>query len=150
VIEPDKVRGMLHNLGRFVGYLHTLAALSPEELAADFSRSGSVRYYLQVAIECCLDMANHIIATESLRSPRDYADAFVVLGEAGIVPAEFVPTLQQMARLRNRLVHLYWEVDDAVLHQILTDHLDDFDRFKSHVLVRLAPPGTLHPPGEET
>jgi len=30
------------------------------------------------------------------------------------------------------------KVDDAVLHEILTDHLDDFDRFKSSVIVRLA------------
>ena len=39
-----------------------------------------------------------------------------------------------MARLRNRLVHLYWEVDDEILYEILTSELDDFDRFKASVI----------------
>jgi uncharacterized protein YutE (UPF0331/DUF86 family) len=66
------------------------------------------------------------------------------LGEAGLVPADFVPTLQQMARLRNHLVHLYWEVDDEILYQIITSELDDFDRFKACVVALL--PTTPHPP----
>ena len=39
---------------------------------------GSAKYYLQVSIECCLDVANHIIASEKFRAPRDYADSFIV------------------------------------------------------------------------
>jgi uncharacterized protein YutE (UPF0331/DUF86 family) len=137
VIDAAKLENNLRNLDKYLGYLNALASLPRATLLADFTKTGSVRYYLQVAIECCLDAANHIIAAQSLRPPADYADAFAVLGEAGIVPADFVPTLQQMARLRNRLVHLYWEVDDDVLYQILTTELGDFDRFKACVLALL-------------
>jgi uncharacterized protein YutE (UPF0331/DUF86 family) len=31
--------------------------------------------------------------------------------------------------LRNRLVHLYWEVDDALLFNFLQNDLSDFDQF---------------------
>jgi uncharacterized protein YutE (UPF0331/DUF86 family) len=31
--------------------------------------------------------------------------------------------------LRNRLVHLYWEVDDALLFRFLQNDLGDFDQF---------------------
>lgn len=34
-----------------------------------------------------------------------------------------------MAKLRNRLVHIYWEVDDALLYKILTLNLVDIERF---------------------
>ncbi len=141
MIDPAKVEGILRNLDRYLGYLRQLAAIAKQDFLADFTKTGSVRYYLQVAIECCLDAANHLIAAESLRPPTDYADAFAVLGEAGIVPNAFVPALQTMARFRNRLVHLYWEVDDEVLYDILTTELNDFERFKQCIAARLSGPG---------
>ena len=138
MIHAEKVHGILRNLDTYVGHLCSLAALDKAALLADFTRTGSLRYYLQVSIECCLDLANHLIAAQALRPPKDYADAFTVLGEAALVP-DFVPTLQKMARLRNRLVHLYWEVDDEMLHGFLTTQLSDFDRFKGCV-IRVLPP----------
>lgn len=128
--EHVKLQSILQNLDRYVGYLRELAALPKSELLSDYVKAGSVRYYLQVAVASCLDAANHLIARRGLRSPTDYADAFAVLEEGGIVPPDFVPTLQQMARFRNRLVHLYWDVDDELLYEILTNELDDFQRFR--------------------
>jgi uncharacterized protein YutE (UPF0331/DUF86 family) len=49
---------------------------------------GSAKYYLQVSIACCLDIANHIIAAECLRAPKDYADSFKVLEEQGVFDEE--------------------------------------------------------------
>jgi uncharacterized protein YutE (UPF0331/DUF86 family) len=138
MMEPAKLEGILRNLDKYLGYLRQLAAIPKDDLLKDYTKTGSVRYYLQVAIECCLDAANHLISSESLRPPTDYADAFAVLGEAGVVPSDFVPTLQLMARLRNRLVHLYWEVNDEMLYQILTCELGDFDRFKNCVVAKLS------------
>jgi uncharacterized protein YutE (UPF0331/DUF86 family) len=140
VIHAQKVHGTLRNLDTYVGHPRKLAAFDKAALLADFTKTGSLRYYLQVSIECCLDLANHLIAAQALRPPKDYADAFAVLGEAGLVTQDFVPTLQKMARLRNRLVHLYWEVDDETLHGFVTTRLADFDRFKACV-IRLLPTG---------
>ena len=136
-MDPEKITGIFRNLDEYVGHLQALSQTPREEFLADFTKTGSVRYYLQVAIGCCLDAANHIIAALSLRPPADYADAFRSLGEAGIVPDDFVATLQQMAGLRNRLVHRYWLVDDEVLYQLITTELGDFDRFKACVIARL-------------
>ena len=71
---------------------------------------GSAKYYLQVSIECCLDVTNHIIASEHFRAPKDYADSFMVIEEEGLVSDELGKRLRQMAKFRNRLVHLYGEM----------------------------------------
>jgi uncharacterized protein YutE (UPF0331/DUF86 family) len=34
-----------------------------------------------------------------------------------------------MARFRNRLVHLYWKIDDERLWQILTESLGDLEDY---------------------
>ena len=41
----------------------------------------------------------------------------------------FSEELRSMAKFRNRLVHLYWEVDDKMLYDILQKRLSDFKTF---------------------
>jgi uncharacterized protein YutE (UPF0331/DUF86 family) len=94
---------------------------------------GSAKYYLQVSIECCLDVANHVIAAEHFRAPQDYADSFNVLEESGIVEAQEGMKLRQMAKFRNRLVHLYGDIDDAYVHEFILNRLDDIVKFKSTI-----------------
>jgi uncharacterized protein YutE (UPF0331/DUF86 family) len=137
VVDPAKVEGRVRLLDEYLKVLRRLATLPQQELIADPIPLGSAKYYLQVAIESCIDMANHIIASERFRAPKDYADAFKVLSEEGIVPADFLSGLQRMARFRNRLVHLYWEVDAEMIYEILQQRLDEFGRYRACILTVL-------------
>ena len=89
---------------------------------------------LQVSIESCLDLAQHIVADEGYRTPNSYYDTFVVLHEVGILPDDLMPTLRQMVGFRNRAVHLYWEIDDATVYRILQQNLGDFDIYVGYIL----------------
>jgi len=91
---------------------------------------------LQVGIERCLDVANHIIATERFRAPQDYADSFKVLDENHIVPSELSQKLRQMAKFRNRLVHLYGEIDNSYVYQIIHEDLGDMIEFRNIIITR--------------
>jgi len=42
--------------------------------------------------------------------------------------------MRQMAGFRNRLVHLYWEIDDELIYDYLQSELGDFDEFVRHIL----------------
>jgi uncharacterized protein YutE (UPF0331/DUF86 family) len=124
-------------LGNLQGYLEKLAILAavPEDaFLQDFTNVESAKHLLQVSIECCLDMAHHIVADEGYRTPTDYYDTFVVLNENGILPEAFMPTLRQMVSFRNRLVHLYWDVDDATVYRILKENLGDFETYVRYIL----------------
>jgi len=39
-----------------------------------------------------------------------------------------------MAKFRNRLVHLYWEIDKETLYGFIQDDLDDFKLFEQKVV----------------
>ena len=41
--------------------------------------------------------------------------------------------IRNMAKFRNRLVHLYWELDDRQLYDILQNRLDDFKKFLDYI-----------------
>jgi len=121
----------------YAGYLEKLAILAalPEKaFLRDFTNVESAKYLLQVSIECCLDIAHHIVADEGYRTPADYYDTLVVLHENGILPKVFMPTLRQMVSFRNRVVHLYWDVDDVTVYRILQENLGDFEAYVGYIL----------------
>jgi len=137
MVKLDKIEGIFRNLDEYLAVLHDLAQVPEAELLADLARLGGAKYYLQVAIEYCIDAANHIIARQNWRVPQSYADSFAVLAENGVLPSEFLETARQMVGMRNRLVHLYWEVDADTLYQVLQNNLEDFERFKADVYTYL-------------
>ena len=145
-MDATTIEGLFRRLDEYLKPLRDLASKPRESLVDDPINLGAAKYYLQVAIECCIDVAHHLISRQGFRSPESYADSFAVLAQEGIISKAFLPTAQRMARLRNRLVHLYWEVDAGSLYKILQQNLGDFNRFKVAVLRFVA---SLQGNGEE-
>jgi len=134
VVKPKTVTALLNNLKGYQNKLKTLSGYSRKEFLGDFTNVESAKYLLQVSIQCCLDLAQHIVADEGFRTPQDSYDTFVVLNEEGILPDEFMPTLRQMVSFCNRVVHLYWDVDDGTVYDIARQNLGDFDTFVGYIL----------------
>jgi uncharacterized protein YutE (UPF0331/DUF86 family) len=89
-------------------------------------------------IEAAIDTCRHLAASEGLRAPDDFADAFAVLGEAAYLPMELVPALQDMARFGNLLVHGYARVDDRRVIDVLRTRLLDLEAFRRSVAAKAA------------
>jgi len=134
MVNPEKLTGILANLKEYRDNLQKLAECDQGDFLRDFTKVGSARYFLQVAIESCINAAHHIIASEGFRAPKDYFDSFVVLNQERILPDEFLPTLRRMVRFRNRLVHLYWEGDDAMVYNILQTDLSNLETFAEYIV----------------
>jgi uncharacterized protein YutE (UPF0331/DUF86 family) len=56
------------------------------------------------------------------------------MAHLNIIPTDFLDIIINMVRFRNRIVHMYWDVDPAQLYDILQEHLVEFDRFSEHVI----------------
>ena len=127
--DQDKITKLVSELRISVKRLRHLSKLPQNDFVADPDKVGSAKYHFIVAIESCIDMSNHVIARNGFRVPEDYGDTFRVMAEAGALENGFAQELRNMAKFRNRLVHLYWEVDDKQVHEILKNRLDDFKTF---------------------
>jgi uncharacterized protein YutE (UPF0331/DUF86 family) len=133
MVSVEKIVDKFCRLDEYLGILKSVQNTSIEVFLKDKILIGAAKYYLQVSIECCLDVANHIIAAEGFRAPKDYADSFTVLEEQDVVDAALGMKLRQMAKFRNRLVHLYGEIDDAYVHEFINKELRDILAFKAVV-----------------
>ncbi len=132
MVDLPKLDQMLTALAAYVVELRRLGSVSREAFLADADKIGSSKYHFIVAIETCIGIAHHVIASEGYRFPRDNADAFSVLVEHGRLPEASEASLRAMARFRNRLVHVYWDVDDERVYEYLQDALGDLDDFHDH------------------
>lgn len=127
--DKDKITKLSSEIFNALDKLNELSLLSKEDFLSDPYRVASAKYFLIVSIEAAVDMCNHLISKNRLRVPENYADAFKVMGEAGVLSKRFVEKLANMARFRNRLVHIYWEVDDEIIYKILQDNIKDVKDF---------------------
>lgn len=71
--------------------------------------------------------------------PEDFWDAFTVLEERQALEAGLAERLRRLAGQRNRLVHLYGDIDDALIHRNLQTGLEDLDAF-GRAIARLVDP----------
>lgn len=129
MVDRPKLDQMLSSLRRYVAVLRALGAAPRHEFLGNPDKIGNAKYHFVIAIECCIDIANHVIASENYRFPKDSADGFASLAEQRVFDADFAATLGAMARFRNRLVHLYWDVDDGQVQEYLQTSLGDIERF---------------------
>ena len=127
--DHERLNKLISSMRTAYGLLAELAAIPDDKFLKDNHKISSAKYNFVAAIEAVIDISNHLISRNKLRAPQDYADTFSVLHEAGILEKKFAAELMKAARFRNRLVHLYWDVDPKELHGILKTRLSDLDKF---------------------
>ena len=89
--------------------------------------------YIEVALECMIDIGEMIISKEKLKRPDTYRDVFLLLGEHGILPDDFAKDLAPAAGFRNVLVHMYAKIDNERLLYYLENNLQDMERFGGYI-----------------
>ena len=92
---------------------------------------------LELACQCCIDIANRIISIEDIEKPVDYTTAILKLGEANIIPSEFAKSFSSIAGFRNILIHEYLEIDWKEVYKNL-QNIDNFYLFLKHIRKWLA------------
>ena len=127
--DQETMVKLVSELRKNVARLQDLAKLAEADFLKDPDKIGSAKYHFIVAIESCIDMCNHVISRNGFRAPEDYGDTFRVMNEEGALKQDFSDELVNMAKFRNRLVHIYLEVENKQVYEILQDRLDDFKKF---------------------
>lgn len=129
VIDNEKINNFVNLIRDNIKNLKTLYKMGEKEFLGDFRNYNAAVRLLQVTIEGVINIANHIISRKSFRAPNDFADTFAVLQEENYISKELSEKLQNMAKFRNRIVHVYWDIDYKKIFEIIGSHLEDVDKF---------------------
>jgi len=129
VADRRKIEDRIDRIRRFKGDLEEFGGISREAFRANRERQYAVLHAMQSAIEGCIEIASHIVSADRLGAPADYAHLFSLLEQHGVLPATVAEAMRQMARFRNRIVHLYWDLDLDLVYGYLTGRLSDLDSY---------------------
>ncbi|MCX7950414.1 MAG: DUF86 domain-containing protein [Clostridiales bacterium] len=128
-IDRDKILVKLSFLQDNIKKLEELKLLSEEEFLVDYRNIYSAKYLLQTSIEAMLDISNHIVARNKWAKIESNRDSFEALYKNGIIPQEYIDRFFMMAKFRNRIVHMYIDIDDKVIYNILQNNIEDLKIF---------------------
>ncbi|MBI5305341.1 MAG: DUF86 domain-containing protein [Chloroflexi bacterium] len=104
-----------------------------EDFVLDADLKDAAKYRLQTAVQAMIDIAQHICARLRLKVATDSGECIRTLEKQGLLSRERATTYVKMARFRNVLVHLYGEVDDHRVHEIVGQERDSFRMFLADV-----------------
>lgn len=137
MVDRILVERILADLGSHVNDLRSAVDITWEVYKTDKRSRRFVERTLQILIEACIDIAQHIISDDHFREPTSYRDTFAVLAEEGVIGREDLPRFEQMAAFRNLIVHYYERVDDAVVFGVFQKRLGDFEIFADYIVAYL-------------
>ena len=132
-LDRDLVRRKLSVITANLKDLEPVRDLSLDAYRADRMRKKGVERLLQESIEAAVDANQHILRNTAGGPVADYFESFVRLGEAGVIPRELAQSLAPAAGLRNRLVHEYDVLDDAIVLAAAGDACDLLARYVAAV-----------------
>jgi uncharacterized protein YutE (UPF0331/DUF86 family) len=133
MVDRDLVLRRLALLEAYLGQLAPYRGIDVDAYRADWKTQRIVERTLHLAIEVCMDVADHLVADRRLRMPETGAEAFEILAEAGVLPAPLATALASMVGFRNILVHDYTRLDPAIVVRVLGSDLSDIERFREAV-----------------
>jgi uncharacterized protein YutE (UPF0331/DUF86 family) len=127
MIKYVNLNPKLEKLQEYSSYLRIYQKHTIEELKKDHTLQGAVLHYLQLAIECVIDIGELLISELKLRKPEEAREVIKILAENKIIPDDFAERFAAVAGFRNILVHEYTDVDLNKVYAHLQKDLQDFD-----------------------
>jgi uncharacterized protein YutE (UPF0331/DUF86 family) len=102
---------------------------SEDEFVPVSNASDAVILHLWQSIQIVIDIALSACVHLNLGSPVSYADAFLKLGEGGVLEKKLAVRLRHAAGFRNRLVHAYESLDMQKIYKIAQTGPQDIKDF---------------------
>lgn len=107
---------------------------------ADFSESYDAQdaavLNLVRLCELSIDIANFLIRRDKLGIPTSSADAFVLLGQAGVISSHTVARMRDMVGFRNIAVHQYDKLDINIVIRVIEHDSNDILAFLDQIIDR--------------
>jgi uncharacterized protein YutE (UPF0331/DUF86 family) len=105
-----------------------------EEFLADVAGRDLTAFYLQLAIQDCIDLAGHWVADAGWPPPDDAGSTFDVLADHEVISPELAEVLRDAVGLRHRIAHGYATLDHGRLYDEARTGCPELE----HFLVTLA------------
>ena len=128
MVNKNVLTARLERLVEYIKILKVVQEYDLERFVEDPFIHGTAERNLHLAIECLLDIGNHVISDRDYPKPENYADIFRILNDQGVIPGRLLDDLQGMAAFRNVLVHDYLRLDRGKVYRIVCEKTEVMEK----------------------
>lgn len=130
IIVSEKLR----SLETYINKLKEYRKITFEVFITSIDDQWKVERGLQLAIECILDIGNHIIADENLGNPKEYKEIIEILGNSKVINMDLAKKMEGIAGFRNILIHEYPKLDNSKIFDYLQKSPEQFEEFARDII----------------
>lgn len=135
-IDRNIILNRFKQMDELIQNLQEIKKKSKEEFISNYLVYLSAQRALETCINICIDIGNHILSLNKNGMPETYGDIFIELSKLGLINKEIEKKLIKMVKFRNLLGHLYLEISNEKIYEILQENLGDFNLFKKQIYSR--------------
>jgi uncharacterized protein YutE (UPF0331/DUF86 family) len=122
------------------GYLSILDGLKSGclERFSDPIYRGATLHYLYLTADGCIVVAELLLKSKGISSPESYHEVIDMLGDKGLIPADFAYSFAGIASFRNFLAHDYERVDASKICSEILGMLPEVRAYIGHIRAALS------------
>jgi uncharacterized protein YutE (UPF0331/DUF86 family) len=128
-MNRDVIHIKLESLRRCLRRIKDKTPESDVALSMDNDTQDIICLNLERAVQVCVDIASHIIASADVSAPGSMGECFGQLQKLGLISDDLANRLKKSVGFRNIAVHSYQEINWKIVYSIITTKLDDFVEF---------------------
>lgn len=133
-IKTDIIIKRLEYLKDLISELESIKKIPKEEFLDDFTTILAAQRALVLAINICIDIGAHIIASNGIAKPETYKEIFKELRKNNVISKDLETSLTKFVGLRNLLGHVYIEIDNERIFEIIQKDVLVFTTFQKQLL----------------
>ena len=119
----------LEGISQYLKEVKALLEFQDKEILADSGKLHIAERLLQLIVDTMIDINQHFIKELDLPLSEDFQSTFYILAENNILPADFAKKIAPVVGLRNRVIHRYETLDNALFISSFRKEYADFQEY---------------------
>ena len=128
-----RIESKIISIENLLNTLDELKADCDEKFLTDKIYHGALLHYLYLVSDSSIALAEMLIKYKNIQKSNSYYESIDLLGEYGVIPAEFAYEFAKIASFRNFLAHYYERVDYKEICENTLNKLDDIRLYIKHI-----------------
>lgn len=133
MVDEEIVVDKLRHINEYTNDLKEMRGLSKDDYVDDIVMQRAVERTFMNLIQSCIDLAQHIRASEDLAPSGTAKQEIEALGDADVISSDTQEKMGEAVGFRNILAHRYGDVNHDVVYDVLHNDLHWFEQFQQEV-----------------
>ncbi|BAU22958.1 hypothetical protein THC_0564 [Caldimicrobium thiodismutans] len=132
-INLEKIYKNLENIKDSYSQIVKISSKDENILLEDRISLGALKFELIISVEAICNILTHLLSKVKNKACSGYIDCIKKAKDFSLISESLGEKLIGLAKLRNLLVHRYWDIDDKLLLKEVKTHKDDLLSFVEEI-----------------